>query len=347
MKFCLYVVIFSFVIGILTSCGPVNKPQFEEVGTNETAFVIELEGQDQVKLNSADAYDQKKVTQRRIIIPKRKNHVGRGWQWWAYEWIPTVRVIVVDRSPVTREWTADTIDGTSVKDEAIWVESQDSIGFSVGFNCTAFIQEKDASTFLYYYPSNSLANVMDTEIRNRIQSVASEESAKEDLDTLREKKNQIILAIRQDVVPFFEKRGITITTIGMFGGFAYENKNIQNAIDEVFIAEQVKNQESALLSAMESKEQRLKREGTAIANQKREEARGDADAIKLVAEAEAESIRLINNIAKEAANNPLLYQLKILEVEQARIAKWDGSVPKLMMGNDGGNFIPMIQIPNE
>jgi len=78
-------------------------------------------------------------------------------------WMSTVRLIKVNRSPVTREWTAEQKHASG--DKAIWVESGDSVGFSMGFTCTAFIDEKDAATFLYWYPSGSLANVMDTEVR--------------------------------------------------------------------------------------------------------------------------------------------------------------------------------------
>ena len=73
---------------------------------------------------------------------------------------------------ITREWTADSSSGTTQKDQAIWVESADSVGFSIGFSCTAMIQEGDTSKFLYQYTSKDLASVMDTEIRAKIQESA-------------------------------------------------------------------------------------------------------------------------------------------------------------------------------
>ena len=48
-----------------------------------------------------------------------------------------------------------------------------SVGFSMGFTCTAFIPEEEASRFLYWYPSGSLADVMDKEVRGRIQQAAA------------------------------------------------------------------------------------------------------------------------------------------------------------------------------
>lgn len=69
------------------------------------------------------------------------------------------------------------------------------------------------------------------------------------MDLLRAKKREIMDTVKDGkkwtdengkerelvgVVEFFKERGITITTIGQFGGFTYENPEIQKSIDEVF-----------------------------------------------------------------------------------------------------------------
>lgn len=344
------------VAGATTGCRKYQTPEYESVGTSETAFVVPLEGDSAkgLKLDSEAAYDKYKVMEKRILITKRWNKTGR--MYTQGEWIPTIKVIKVERTPVTREWTADENSGTKNENEAIWVESSDSVGFSVGFNCTAHIQEADAARFLYWYKGNTLASVMDQEIRNRIQQVASEVAAKYDLDELREKKLEIIGEVRKDVIPFFELRGITVTTIGMFGGFQYENPKIQEAIDAVFIAQQLKNEEKAKLAAMEDKKTRMLKEGEATANQERMAAKGKADAIESVAKAEAEGIKMkakaeaesILAIAKAlqtASDSELFYKIKALEIEKGRIEKWSGDVPTMIMGGNNGNFVPMMQIP--
>ena len=159
----------------------------------------------------------------------------------------TVRLVNVDRSPLTREWTADANSGMSQRDQAIWIESKDSVGFSVGFTCTAFINENDTVRFLYMYSSKSLADMMDSEVRARIQQVA----AQYDLDDLRAGKLKIIDAVRRDVNPFFNDRGITITTVDMFGGFTYENGKIRDAIDNTFVDQQLKVINLAKFSAQQ------------------------------------------------------------------------------------------------
>ena len=138
-------------------------------------------------------------------------------------------MIRVNRSPMTREWTADNATGSTKANQAIWVESADSVGFSMGFTCTAMIDEADAARFLYWYPTGSLEKVMDTEIRARIQQNAAEVAARYPLDSLRTKKQEMIDAVRADVFPFFKTRGITVTTVSMFGGMTYENPEIQKA----------------------------------------------------------------------------------------------------------------------
>ena len=44
----------------------------------------------------------------------------------------------------------------------------------------------------------------------------------------------------------------------------------------------------------------------------------------------------MNKASQEAANNPLLLQLKTLEVEKARVEKWDGRFPQWWLGGNGG-----------
>ena len=42
---------------------------------------------------------------------------------------------------------ADAASGTASKNQAIWIESADSVGFSMGFTCTSFIPEEQAAIF--------------------------------------------------------------------------------------------------------------------------------------------------------------------------------------------------------
>lgn len=210
-------------IALLSGCmKPYDKPEFVEVDTSETGFLIPLEGdaKQQEKFQSEGYLKERKVATKRVQITHRWLQEGRmpidG------RWIATVRLVKVNRSPVTRTWTTPqntAVGSVNVRnDQAIWIESGDSVGFSMGFACTAFIAEEDAARFLYWYPSGSLADVMDHEVRGRIQQVAAEVATKYPLDALRTRKQEIADAVKQDVTNFFAARGVTVTTIGMFGG---------------------------------------------------------------------------------------------------------------------------------
>lgn len=328
----------------LSSCmRPYDTPEYAEIDTSETGFLVPLEGDSasQAKFQSEEYLRNLKVAAKRVQITHRWSQEGRFYG--SGRWIPTVRLVKVNRSPVTREWTAETGSGTSAKNEAIWIESADSVGFSMGFTCTAFIAEEAAAKFLYWYPSGSLAGVMDTEARGRIQQISAEVAARYPLDSLRERKQEIADAVKKDLIQFFFARGVTVTTVGMFGGMTYENAEIQKAIDNTIIAQQLKVVNEARFAAQRRENDRIELEANATAERARRIAAGEADAKKIAAAAEAEAIREVNRALAEAKENPLLYQLRSLEVERARIDHWNGQYPTYYVGT--GNTPSALVLP--
>lgn len=369
-RFVLLLAAVFMAVGSTGCIKPYDVPEFVEIQHHETGYLIPLEGanqEGQAKFDSKEFLEENKVAIKRIQIPHRWVKTGRLPNTGKY--MDTVRLVVVNRSPVTREWTADADGGTSKKDQAIWLESRDSIGFSLGFNCTAFIDEgEDTSSFLYMYPTTiadttvqdvdksvaGLAHVMDSEIRARVQMLANTIAAKYDLDDLRARKTEILAAVRNGIseekdsegnvlqerligtIEHFQTRGITITNLGQFGGFEYEEPEIQNAINQTFVAQQEKVRTEAAFEAQQKKNERIELEAKAIANKDREIARGKADGIRFVAEA-----------TKEAGQDPLFIQLKQLEVETQRIEKWDGKYPLNLMtlGDGEGSPTLMLNVP--
>jgi regulator of protease activity HflC (stomatin/prohibitin superfamily) len=319
---------------------PYDKPDYAEVDTAETAYAVPLEGDTsgQAKFQSEKFLEAQKVAVKRVQITHRWNQTGR----WDHEgeWIPNVRVIKVNRSPITREWTADNQKGTANKDQAIWVESSDSVGFSMGFTATGYIKEEDASKFLYWYPSGSLEKVMDTEVRARVQQSVAEIAAKYPLDILRARKQEMTDAARKDVMEFFKERGISITTVSSFGGMTYENDAIQKSIDNVFIAQQEKSVNLAKFEAQQKANERITLEADATAEKLRKEAKGKADAKITEAEGEAKSLLARAQAIKEAG--PALFQLRQLEIDEARVQKWDGRYPTYLFGAMPGQQSPNL-----
>ena len=93
------------IIALATGCNrrPYQEEKYIDINPNETAFVIPLEQGtkgDQKQLKSIEYLEQKKVATKRIYTPTMWHQTGRYEN--DGEWIPSVVVIKVDRSPVTR-----------------------------------------------------------------------------------------------------------------------------------------------------------------------------------------------------------------------------------------------------
>lgn len=167
-RFSVYSVLFVAVV-MVSAAGcrrPFQEPVFEEIGPNETAFLIPLTGankKNQGRFDSADFLENQKVAAKRISIPTEWVQTGRKHA--DGKWVPIMRVLKVDRSPVSREWTSDLTSGTSVKDQAVYVESKDSIGFYIGVSISAAVEEEDTALFLYRFPSGrGLSKIVDKDI---------------------------------------------------------------------------------------------------------------------------------------------------------------------------------------
>lgn len=324
------------VASLLGGCvKPYNAPVFVDVGNNETAYVIPLQGDTsrQGKFASATFLEQRKVATKRIQVPRE--WVSNGYLINSGYYQEQVRVIKLDRTPQTVEYHQDG-DGRQKDADAIWLESRDSVGFSTGFSITALIKEEDASTFLYRYNALSLKDVLLREVRARVQQVAANYAARYILDDLRSKKNDMLAEIRADVVPFFQERGITITTMGQFGGMTYENPEIQKSIDNTFVAQQQKVVAAALLTAQHDVNEKAEQEF----QQKKRNA-------VLVAEGEAAAIKLVSDAAKEAQSTPSFLRLKELEVEAKRIDRWNGATPSTLIEGSASGLSMFLNKPNQ
>ena len=295
-----FTILFAAVVSafILTGCGPYPTEQAVEVKNNETAFVVPLEGDTKAKqaqFMSIDYLEKAKVATKRIVIPLRKRSTGRAW--FDYEWIPLARVIVVDRSPVTREW---------LEKAGIKVESLDSVGFTVGVNCTGMIREEDAAKFLYYYPGNSLSDVMNKNVKGFIQNVLAREFGSRNLSKCQLEKKDIVLGLSRELTTHFAQYGITISSVGIADGMSYDNAEVQETIDAVFVNEtRVKQAEQ-------------EREAQKIINEKD------------LSIAQNERLKA-EEFAKAAEAQTKMVELKIRQMEaEAKLEsakRWDGKAP--------------------
>ena len=295
MKKIAIVLIFAIMTALCTGCvRPYDKPEFVTIEPSQTAFLIPLVGdtEKQASFESEELLSNAKVAMKEVQIPHRWVQTGR-WDWVG-EWRPTAVLVVVDRKPETREWCSTTDIGTSYNNQAIYAESSESIGFSVGMNCSAQIySEDDAVKFLYSYNNKTLAEIMDTEIRSRVESDFVEQCAKRTLNEILVQKEEIMAVVRNDVESYFAEKGITITVLGMKDGLEYDDPEIQRSINEKFSSEQK-------LITQENENKRII--------------------------SEAEAIAKANKILSDSITDEVL--------RQKYIEKWNGELPNYVGNND-------------
>lgn len=281
---------------IFTGCvKPYDKPEFVTIEPHQTAFLIPLIGDigNQASFESEELLMEAKVAAKEIQIPHRWVQTGR--KHWQGEYRDTMALIIVDRSPVTREWSSTDGVGTSAVNQAIYAESAESIGFSAGMNCSAQIySEEDAVKFLYCYNNKPLSEIMDSEIRARVESKFVEECASRTLNQILTEKEQIMKSVRDDVTTYFEERGITITVLGMKDGLEYDDATIQKSINDKFSSEMK-------LTTQENENQRIISE----------------------AEAKAEANRILSQSLTDEVLKKQFYE------------KWDGKLPNVMGDSNG------------
>jgi len=325
-----------------------HEPVLAEISNSQEGFLIELEGDNEQTDTSAEEYLRSRlVQQKRIEIPYRWKQTWRMAN--SGKWIPAARLVIADRAPENRLWVADRDKGTSDRNEAIWLESKDSVSFSTGIAITARIETRDdAVKFLANYPArpqdsadpeqtyqvkvSSLAQIMDEEIKNKVQEILSDRANEYDMDELRDRKNEIMSEVRLKCQEFFKERGITITTLGMAGGYTYANPSIQASIDAVFEAQQDKSVAIAEAAAAAERKEALKLQGEGQAEQEIEISRGKAQAMQQIADAKAYEI-------EKLSENPEAYiMLKQLEIEMARLERWDGSYPQILLSGEESNM---------
>lgn len=289
----------------LTSCiKPYDKPEFVVIEPSQTAFLVPLIGDttNQENFESEEMLNELKVATKEIQIPHRWVQTGR-WHWQG-EYKPTSRVIVVERKPETREWVND-----GAVNEGIQAKTKDDIKFTVNLACTAQIDEANAARFLYRYNNKTLEEIMDDEVKTKITSAIVGECAKYNQDELSSNTEVIMEKVSENVIPYFEERGITITALGLTGDFVYSD-SVQKSIDQRFQAEK------------EAEAQEIKNQQE-IAN---------AEAEVKIAQMEAQAI-----LEKQSVMDAEI-RLKELENQKAWVEKWNGSVPQVVTGSDSNMY---------
>ena len=283
---------------LLAGC---TRPEVIEIKPNETAFLIQMDGnsKNQKAFMSEEYLSENKVASKRVVIPYVDVPGGSFTQK-----VLAAKLITVDRTPVTREWTRSEKTGTSASNQAIAVESRESIDFTIGVVMTASIPESTAAKFLYHYAGTPLAKVADTNIRGFVQAALSREFGLRDLDTARTEKSEIFSKVFREAKEAFAIKGISIDNLGYSEGMTYADTAIQKSINETFEAR--------------------------MAVQKAEQKVNEAHQLRLAAEEFAK--------AKEASVAKIDLDIRQLQAQAQieAVRKWDGRLPANVVPQGSG-----------
>lgn len=313
------IILAVMVLGCFTGCRrPYDVPEFQKITASQTAFLIPLVGDssNQNVFESEELLLANKVATKEVQIPHRWIQTGR--RVWQGYWTPTVTLIIVERQPVSRSWDSGNTAAESAN-KAIFAETSDGIGIYVGMNCTAMIEEKDAAKFLYRYNNKPLSEIIDEDIRKKVEDEFNSAVSIYPSTELHANKATIIDQVKTKVTEFFSNYGITITVLGIKEGFSFENPEIQEAIDAKFASEQdlviQQNKNEANLAKAEAEA-----EAAIIA------ARAEAEALLVKAEAEAE------------ANKKLAESITDKLIDKTYADNWDGKLPTVI--GEGTSILP-------
>jgi len=252
-----------FLIGILFIPTPAkayyDKQDYTEayfILPNESAFFIPDVGNNrdtQAGFGSEEYLRQNKIPAKRFTVPHAKLS---GSAFWADFYVPTGRLIIVDRSPFNREWVSQGHRGTSTKDESFPCQSKEGLNLSVGIAIGTSVSEENVAKYLYRFGvkppqgdrtkpeviftsvfyGRSLNEVMDGPIRSKVQSLVCDEFTKRSFDEGNSQAAQIMKEIEQKTSNYLINVGITLEYIGWADTFTFD-PTVQGVINRRYVAQ--------------------------------------------------------------------------------------------------------------
>lgn len=311
MKKLILALLILVTIVMATSCRPYDRPEFVDIDSNETAFIIPLvqDTKSQAKYMSEEYLRENMIATKRVQIPHMWVQTGRAP--FSGNWVATVRVIKVNRTPVSVTW-----NGNDSK-TAVMLESKESIGFTLPISLTAMISEEDTPKFLNKYTSSkSLLDVVNTDVNAFIKTKSSEAFGLMTLEECKVQKAEVLKRVFEEAKVFFKDYGVTLTQFGMIDGFLYDKKEIQSAIDDQIVQQSLG---------------RVMKEKSINAEITRELDRKNAEVAREIALENAKNVAAIETLAANTKTDIARYdaeqkletlevvtKIKQLEIEQTR-----------------------------
>lgn len=237
-----------------------DKTDFTEAYTilpNESAFWIPDAGANkdtQAQFETEAFLNANKVSLKRFIVPHTKLS-GSGGFFDFY--VPSGRLIIVDRTPFSREWVDAADRGTSRLKEGFPCQSKEGLNVTVGVAIGASVTEADAAKYLYrfgvkppqgdrsdprvifnsVYYSRGVKEVMDDFGRKKVSEVICDQVTSRSFDQVNAEAKLIKDAAAKIIIPYFAAIGITIDFLGWADTFNFD-RDIQAAVNRRYIASQ-------------------------------------------------------------------------------------------------------------
>jgi hypothetical protein len=248
----------------------VDRTEIYPILPNQSAFWIPEVGavkDKQVQVDSEAFLNDNKVQLNRFQIPHQKlagsagNSVFSGWDYF----VPAGRLIIVDRTPFSREWVDAQERGTSTKKEGFPCQSKEGLNVTVGVALGASVSQANAAKYLFrfgvvpprgdvkgaadtvendgkviftsVYYSRSVQNVMDDFGRKKILELICDQVTSRTFDKVNEEAKLIKDTAAKQIVDFFAGYGITIDFMGWADTFSFD-KDVQDAVNRLYVAKQ-------------------------------------------------------------------------------------------------------------
>lgn len=232
---------------------------------NESAFWIPDTGSNkdtQVKYDSESYLETSKIAVKRFVVPH--SHLQGSGSFFDF-YVPSGRLIIVDRTTYSREWVGAAERGTSKHDESFPCQSKEGLNITAGVSIGVEVKEANAAKYLYHfgvvspsgtrndpqvifasvYYSRKVADVMDDIGRKKVQTLVCGEIASRAFDTVNADANAIMENVRKAAADYFTSVGITLDFIGWADSFTFDQA-VQDAIDRRYVAQQDKEIASTL-----------------------------------------------------------------------------------------------------
>ena len=242
---------------------------------NHSAFWVPNVGNNkdsQAEFDSESYYNERKIAAKMFTIPHFKLAGSNGTSWssgWDY-YVPTGRLFIVDRSPITRLWVQSNKRGTSTSDESFPCQTSEGLNVTAGVAIGLYVTEADAAKYLFHfgviqpkagtdledpqvifqsvYFGRPLDDVADKVIHKEVASLVCNEIESRSLDQVNSQMVPMMASIEANVRKHLALEGITLDFIGWADTFGFDQE-IQASINDKFKTEKLASS-MAILNAL-------------------------------------------------------------------------------------------------